>query len=77
MRITVEYTHEDEELIPYPFCKFTAEIPNDASIETIMDSLHGMLVGMAWNSDMILSRIRNWADERIPDDKTPGDEHET
>lgn len=88
MRITVEYTHEDEEFLPYPHRKFTAEIPNDADIETIMDSFHGMLVGMTWNSDMVLSRIRNWADERIPDitgiysptdpsdpsDKTPPDE---
>ena len=71
MRLTIEYTNEDK-LYAYPRRKLYAEIPNDSSIEDIMDALHGLLVGMSWDAEVVVDQLYGWCVERMPsDDKTP------
>ena len=63
MLLTIQYTNEKGDSFKYPERKFTAELPNDADIPTIMDAFRGLLVGMTFHPNTVSEGIHDWLEE--------------
>ena len=48
---------------------------SDVTLTEIFDGLRGILVGITFNDQQILECMRDYAEERLPDDDELGDEY--